>query len=138
MMPDPAGRKTDESRRTQDRGAPDGWAHRCRLGAHRRFRTQKLTAFVFPAIYVVSGGTLPFGVLLYWLTSNTWTMAQQGLLIRREFCQRFSRQPGLPVQFVAGKAHRRALTAEGLRRGMPESGHHRGFRNVDALTVKQP
>ena len=25
MMPDPAGRKTDESRRTQDRGAPDGW-----------------------------------------------------------------------------------------------------------------
>lgn len=36
MMPDPAGRKTDESRRTQDRGAPDGWTHRCRLGAHRR------------------------------------------------------------------------------------------------------
>lgn len=30
-----------------------------------QFRTQKLTAFVFPAIYVVSGGTLPFGVLLY-------------------------------------------------------------------------
>lgn len=25
-----------------------------------QFRTQKLTAFVFPAIYVVSGGTLPF------------------------------------------------------------------------------
>lgn len=41
-----------------------------------QFRTQKLTAFVFPAIYVVSGGTLPFGVLLYWLTNNLWNFGQ--------------------------------------------------------------
>ena len=40
-----------------------------------QFRTQKLTAFVFPAIYVVSGGTLPFGVLLYWLTNNLWNLS---------------------------------------------------------------
>ena len=30
----------------------------------------------FPAIYVVSGGTLPFGVLLYWLTNNLWNFGQ--------------------------------------------------------------
>lgn len=41
-----------------------------------QFRTQELTAFVFPAIYVVSGGTLPFGVLLYWLTNNLWNFGQ--------------------------------------------------------------
>lgn len=41
-----------------------------------QFRTQKLTAFVFPAIYVVPGGTLPFGVLLYWLTNNLWNFGQ--------------------------------------------------------------
>ena len=34
-MPDSAGRRTDESRRTQDHGAPDGCAHRRSLGAHR-------------------------------------------------------------------------------------------------------
>lgn len=41
-----------------------------------QFRTQKLTVSVFPAIYVVSGGTLPFGVLLYWLTNNLWNFGQ--------------------------------------------------------------
>ncbi len=41
-----------------------------------QFRTQKLTAFIFPAIYVVSGATLPFGVLLYWLTNNLWNFGQ--------------------------------------------------------------
>lgn len=41
-----------------------------------QFRTQKLTAFVFPAVYVVSGATLPFGVLLYWLTNNLWNFGQ--------------------------------------------------------------
>ena len=35
-----------------------------------------MTVFVFPAIYVVSGATLPFGVLLYWLTNNLWNLGQ--------------------------------------------------------------
>lgn len=41
-----------------------------------QFRTQRMTAFLFPAIYVVSGFTLPFGVLLYWMTNNLWNLAQ--------------------------------------------------------------
>lgn len=41
-----------------------------------QFRVQKMTVFVFPAIYVVSGATLPFGVLLYWLTNNLWNFGQ--------------------------------------------------------------
>ena len=41
-----------------------------------QFRVQKMTVFVFPAIYVVSGATLPFGVLLYWLTNNLWNLGQ--------------------------------------------------------------
>ena len=41
-----------------------------------QFRVQKMTVFVFPAIYVVSGATLPFGVLLYWLANNLWNLGQ--------------------------------------------------------------
>ena len=44
--------------------------------ASPQFRVQKMTVFVFPAIYVVSGATLPFGVLLYWLTNNLWNLGQ--------------------------------------------------------------
>ncbi|WP_051922751.1 membrane protein insertase YidC [Bifidobacterium stellenboschense] len=41
-----------------------------------QFRMQRMTVFVFPAIYVVSGVALPFGVLLYWMTNNLWNLAQ--------------------------------------------------------------
>ncbi|MDF1488108.1 membrane protein insertase YidC [Tessaracoccus sp. HF-7] len=43
---------------------------------------QKIMLYAFPVIFAFSATVLPIGVLLYWLTSNTWTMAQQGLLIR--------------------------------------------------------
>ena len=37
--------------------------------------------YVFPFIYLFMGVNIPVGVLLYWLVSNTWTMAQQYILI---------------------------------------------------------
>ena len=43
---------------------------------------QKMMLYFFPIIYAVSAVVVPIGVLLYWLTSNLWTMGQQGLLIR--------------------------------------------------------
>ena len=43
---------------------------------------QKLMLYFFPIVYAASSVVIPIGVLIYWLTSNLWTMAQQGLLIR--------------------------------------------------------
>ena len=43
---------------------------------------QKVMLYVFPIIYAMSSVVIPIGVLLYWLASNVWTMAQQGILIR--------------------------------------------------------
>ncbi|NLE96789.1 MAG: membrane protein insertase YidC [Propionibacterium sp.] len=43
---------------------------------------QKMMLYLFPVIYAASSTVIPIGVLLYWLASNIWTMAQQGLLIR--------------------------------------------------------
>ena len=43
---------------------------------------QKLMLYFFPVVYAASSVVIPIGVLVYWLTSNLWTMAQQGLLIR--------------------------------------------------------
>ena len=43
---------------------------------------QKLMLYFFPIVYAASSVVIPIGVLIYWLTSNLWTMGQQGLLIR--------------------------------------------------------
>ena len=43
---------------------------------------QKMMLYFFPIVYAMSAVVIPIGVLVYWLTSNTWTMAQQAILIR--------------------------------------------------------
>lgn len=43
---------------------------------------QKMMLYLFPVIYAVTTIFIPIGVLMYWLTTNLWTMGQQGLLIR--------------------------------------------------------
>ncbi len=43
---------------------------------------QKILLYVFPIIFAVSGVNFPVGVLLYWLTTNLWTMGQQFYVIR--------------------------------------------------------
>lgn len=43
---------------------------------------QKMMLYLMPIIFAVSSAVMPIGVLIYWLTSNVWTMGQQGLLIR--------------------------------------------------------
>ncbi|WP_335971804.1 membrane protein insertase YidC [Streptomyces sp. CA2R106] len=44
---------------------------------------QKMLMYVFPLIFAGFGIIAPVGVLLYWLTTNVWTMAQQLVVIRR-------------------------------------------------------
>ena len=44
---------------------------------------QKIMLYVFPLIFAVGGINFPVGVLIYWFTSNLWTMAQQFYVIRR-------------------------------------------------------
>lgn len=42
---------------------------------------QKMMLYMFPAMYAIGGVNIPIGVLIYWLTTNTWNMGQQYLLI---------------------------------------------------------
>ncbi len=43
---------------------------------------QKLLLYVLPVVFAVGGIAFPIGVLLYWTTSNMWTMGQQFYVIR--------------------------------------------------------
>ena len=44
---------------------------------------QKILLYVFPFMFAVFGINFPIGVLIYWLTTNLWTMGQQFYVIRR-------------------------------------------------------
>ena len=43
---------------------------------------QKLLLYVLPVVFAVGGIAFPIGVLIYWTTSNLWTMCQQFYVIR--------------------------------------------------------
>lgn len=70
---------------------------------------QKILLYVFPVIFAVSGINFPVGVLLYWFTTNVWTMGQQFYVIRN------SPQPDTPA-FAALEARRAKKSA---KKGLP-------------------
>ncbi|WP_327067996.1 membrane protein insertase YidC [Kitasatospora sp. NBC_01250] len=43
---------------------------------------QKMLMYVFPFMFAVMGINFPVGVLVYWLTTNVWSMGQQLVVIR--------------------------------------------------------
>jgi YidC/Oxa1 family membrane protein insertase len=52
---------------------------------------QKILLYVFPFIFAITGINFPVGVLVYWLTTNLWSMGQQFYVIRN------NPQPGTPA-----------------------------------------
>ncbi|MEV1006226.1 membrane protein insertase YidC [Streptomyces sp. NPDC049881] len=44
---------------------------------------QKMLMYVFPLMFAVFGINFPVGVLIYWLTTNVWSMGQQLYVIQR-------------------------------------------------------
>ncbi len=45
-------------------------------------KQQKLLVYVFPFMFAIFGINFPIGVLIYWLTTNVWSMGQQFWVIR--------------------------------------------------------
>lgn len=46
-------------------------------------QVQKIMLYVLPLSFAVFGFSFPVGVLLYWLTTNVWSMGQQAWVIKR-------------------------------------------------------
>ena len=78
---------------------------------------QKILLYVFPFIFAVSGINFPIGVLIYWLTTNLWSMGQQFYVIRN------NPQPGTPG--VRRREEREAAKAAQERRRRPRGGRAR-------------
>ena len=72
---------------------------------------QKMLLYVLPVVFAVGGIAFPIGVLLYWTTSNLWTMGQQFYVIRN------NPAPGTPA--AQAKADRDA--AKAAKHGHPST-----------------
>ena len=70
---------------------------------------QKMLLYVLPVVFAVGGVAFPIGVLLYWTTSNLWTMGQQFYVIRN------NPAPGTPAE----KAKLDRAAAKAARHGHP-------------------
>ena len=69
---------------------------------------QKMLLYVLPVVFAVGGIAFPIGVLLYWTTSNLWTMGQQFYVIRN------NPAPGTP----ASRPRRTRDEAKAARKGI--------------------
>jgi YidC/Oxa1 family membrane protein insertase len=67
---------------------------------------QKLLLYVLPVVFAVGGVNFPVGVLIYWFTTNVWTMGQQFWVIRR------NPVPGSPA-FEAWEKRKQEQRAKG-------------------------
>ncbi|MHC5259173.1 membrane protein insertase YidC [Streptomyces sp. UC4497] len=85
---------------------------------------QKMLMYVFPLIFLFMGINFPVGVLVYWLTTNVWTMCQQMYVINR------NPTPGSKAQ---------AKMLEGLQKHVVEHGATKNKRErniVKAIVAK--
>jgi YidC/Oxa1 family membrane protein insertase len=71
-------------------------------------KQQKMIMYVMPVVFAVSGVNFPIGVLLYWFTTNVWSMVQQFYVIRN-----------MPAP---GSAAEKAYHARLARKGKPIPG----------------
>jgi YidC/Oxa1 family membrane protein insertase len=89
---------------------------------------QKMLLYVLPLVFAVGGIAFPIGVLMYWTTSNLWTMGQQFYVIRN------NPAPGTPA--AKAKADRDA--AKAARKGHPVGSATTVEGEVTAVETEQP
>ncbi|WP_031484639.1 membrane protein insertase YidC [Streptomyces bicolor] len=75
---------------------------------------QKMLMYIFPVMFAVFGINFPVGVLVYWLTTNVWTMGQQMYVIHN------NPTPGSKAQAAYLERLTKHVTHHGKTRGRGE------------------
>ncbi|AGK78489.1 membrane protein insertase YidC [Streptomyces microflavus] len=87
---------------------------------------QKMLMYIFPVIFAVMGVNFPVGVLVYWLTTNVWTMGQQMYVINQ------NPTPGSKAQDAYLQRVLKTVDSRGQVRGRTQR------RTVKAIVAKGP
>lgn len=76
-------------------------------------KQQRMLMYLMPLIFAFSGVYFPIGVLIYWLTTNLWSMGQQFYTIRK------LPAPGSEAEEQYRKRQRAKLERKAARKGVP-------------------
>ena len=74
-------------------------------------KQQKILMYVFPFIFAIGGFNFPVGVLIYWTTTNLWSMGQQFYVIRN------NPQPGTPAHKALEERKKAKAAAKAAKEG---------------------
>ena len=69
---------------------------------------QKMLLYILPLVFALSGVSFPIGVLIYWSTTNLWSMGQQFYVIRR------NPTPGSEAERLLKERRARKAAAKGI------------------------
>jgi YidC/Oxa1 family membrane protein insertase len=97
-------------------------------------KQQKMMIYLMPLMFVFSGVTFAIGVLLYWLTTNLWSMGQQFYTIRAMPAPGSPAEKALEARRIAsGKEHKK-FTIPGLtQEAEPEN-----IQDTSAIEARPP
>jgi YidC/Oxa1 family membrane protein insertase len=73
-------------------------------------QSQRMMTYIFP-LFALSGLIWPFGLVLYWVSTNVWTLGQQFVMLRKYPVGAAVPPGGLPIK---GSSPGRPATASGL------------------------
>ena len=88
---------------------------------------QKMLMYALPFIFVITGPNFPVGVLIYWTTTNSWTMGQQFYVIRA------NPTPGSQ----AAKALEERKAAKARKKGIVIDGTAEDVTEIEARAPRQ-
>lgn len=80
---------------------------------------QKVLMYALPFIFVITGPNFPVGVLIYWTTTNVWTMGQQFYVIRNNPTPGSEAEKALIARKEA-KARKKGIVIEGTSEDVTE------------------
>ncbi|MFL6060345.1 MAG: membrane protein insertase YidC [Marmoricola sp.] len=89
---------------------------------------QKMLLYVLPLVFAVGGIAFPIGVLMYWTTSNLWTMGQQFYVIRNN--------PAPNTEAFRAKEKRDAAKAQA--KGLPIGGTSTAVVTEEVVEDRRP
>jgi YidC/Oxa1 family membrane protein insertase len=74
-------------------------------------KQQKIMLYVFPLVFAIGGVNFPIGVLIYWFTTNLWSMGQQFYVIRN------NPQPNTPAHDAHLRRQAEKAAKKAVKRG---------------------
>lgn len=93
---------------------------------------QKLLLYIFPLLFAISGVNFPIGVLLYWLTTNLWSMGQQFYIIV------FNPTPGSPAAIALEERRQRKAASHPNTSQVPPAAGTGGSSAAPDLAKRPP